>query len=676
MEDSKLENNSNDCDIMLLEHFLRSRQIPETIIDYFKKENIDGESLLSMEEDDLKKHIPKCGDRIAILNFCKRTARSNKQSLIEKLKSKMESKEKGSKRKRPQKFNEQQHTKKPTRSIEIGWLCADKTNKDYKQVRAKFGGGTRRISISKNFKCSDILIIAKELFFPDGVSPKGSLSLFDCELLDFKSHALCEDLTVQEMYDLTAVKTMRCYLATKYKIDVLTDDEEYIPATITSQCTSESTAINNEYQYLVNSILDGLDHDANKIASEISNHSPICMLQDNSIIEEMERSSEQLATENIHQTFEDVVKTLQEPINNEESNTFNVFREEIFTCCVRAMRRQSFSPYNKIFVKFSDMEGTSEGAIDEGGPTRELFRLVINFIKEGPMFTGSYKKHLSLNAQALKNNHYYEAGRIIALSLVHGGPAPHFFSECLFRLITGQVENALPTLNDVGEDIKSALIQLENTESLSEAQNVITDTSIFTIAGYNFIYNFQDKSDIIQGTLKFYVINIIQEALAQFIDGLKTCNVHEYMVKFPDLFMSPMCDDVGIITAEDLERLFEVKYSTIGSNTRKVENKVITYFRDYLLECEANSNRQGECGSEEKISLVDILIFATGANHIPPLGFPLSPQITFLHDDSSPYPKANTCGLVLKLPVTHKSYEEFISALNFAFGNCNSFGFA
>lgn len=256
------------------------------------------------------------------------------------------------------------------------------------------------------------------------------------------------------------------------------------------QCTAEMTEISNEYNHLVNSILDGLDEDGNNTATEFSMRNSLTELLNCDSSEE---------TENSPETFEDVVKNIQKLIVSEPTNIFNVFREEIFTCCVRAMRRQTFSPYNKIFVKFSDLEGTSEGAIDEGGPTRELFRLVINFIKDSQMFTGSHKKHISLNATALNNKHYYEAGRIIALSLVHGGPAPHFFSDFLFNLITGQEKNVSPTLNDVEEEIKSALIELEKTENLSKAQNIITDTNIFSIAGYNFIYDMKDKSDIIQG---------------------------------------------------------------------------------------------------------------------------------------------------------------------------------
>lgn len=186
---------------------------------------------------------------------------------------------------------------------------------------------------------------------------------------------------------------------------------------------------------------------------------------------------------------------------------FNVFRDEVFTCCVRAMRRPSFSPCNKLFVKFSDIEGESEGAIDEGGPTRELFRLLLNFIKDSLMFTGTDAKNITLNAAALNNKHYYEAGRIIALSLVHGGPAPHFFSNLLFNLIIGMEDNVVPTVDDVEGDIRTVLNKLQNTENLNEVQNIVTENNIFSIAGYNFIFNMDEKSHIIQGRLSFVIPN-------------------------------------------------------------------------------------------------------------------------------------------------------------------------
>lgn len=47
-----------------------------------------------------------------------------------------------------------------------------------------------------------------------------------------------------------------------------------------------------------------------------------------------------------------------------------------------------FSPTNKMSVKFTDDYGQSEGAVDLGGPRRELLTLVMQYLKRSRMFTG------------------------------------------------------------------------------------------------------------------------------------------------------------------------------------------------------------------------------------------------------------------------------------------------
>lgn len=43
------------------------------------------------------------------------------------------------------------------------------------------------------------------------------------------------------------------------------------------------------------------------------------------------------------------------------------------------------------------------------------------------------------------------AGRAIAVSLVHGGPAPRFLSPVLFDGLVGGPNAACPTLNDIND---------------------------------------------------------------------------------------------------------------------------------------------------------------------------------------------------------------------------------
>lgn len=78
---------------------------------------------------------------------------------------------------------------------------------------------------------------------------------------------------------------------------------------------------------------------------------------------------------------------------------------------------------------------------------------------------------------------------------------------------------------------------------------------------------------------------------------------------------------------------------------------------------------------EAEISLNDLIIFATGADVIPPLGFPWKPKLSFLHD-ACLYPKGNTCGLELHLPTIHKHYGHFKDHMDFGIGNSKDFAFA
>ncbi|KAK4887472.1 hypothetical protein RN001_003743 [Aquatica leii] len=143
-----------------------------------------------------------------------------------------------------------------------------------------------------------------------------------------------------------------------------------------------------------------------------------------------------------------------------------IYRDDIFNCCVRAMRRKTFNEYNRISVKFSDIEGNSEGAVDLGGPTREMFRIVLNYIKNSKLFFGSDKKSISLSNDALKNKEYFETGRLIGLSLIHGGTGPHFFSEKLYSILVFGFSETQFTIEEVEPEIKDKILKLLEFEDL------------------------------------------------------------------------------------------------------------------------------------------------------------------------------------------------------------------
>jgi len=69
------------------------------------------------------------------------------------------------------------------------------------------------------------------------------------------------------------------------------------------------------------------------------------------------------------------------------------------------------------------------------------------------------------------------------------------------------------------------------------------------------------------------------------------------------------------------------------------------------------------CVDENRLS--DLLIFVTGLETVPPLGFDPQPSLTFAHIDdvtniSQSFPFANTCSNSLRIPVL-PTYAEFNS---------------
>ena len=74
---------------------------------------------------------------------------------------------------------------------------------------------------------------------------------------------------------------------------------------------------------------------------------------------------------------------------------------------------------------------------------------------------------------------------------------------------------------------------------------------------------------------------------------------------------------------------------------------------------------------DSSCTLQQIMIFSTGANCIPPLGFIFRPSLQFT---TSRFPIANTCANCLSIPLEHDVYENFKEAMEFGFLNCAGFG--
>ncbi|MEQ2312220.1 hypothetical protein AMECASPLE_028596, partial [Ameca splendens] len=146
----------------------------------------------------------------------------------------------------------------------------------------------------------------------------------------------------------------------------------------------------------------------------------------------------------------------------------------------------------------------------------------------------------------------------------------------------------------------------------------------------------EEKDSPVRSAVEFIVNGRMRDAHDQLVEGFKTLGLLKELQKNPTVFHDIFVCQEKPLTARDLSSLFTVAYFAQGSNRRALENQLRMMVH----------------------SLKDVLVFTSGASAIPPLGFPCQPEIQFLHDTKKIYPEANTCGVVLYLPL-HSSYEAF-----------------
>ena len=180
-----------------------------------------------MTDEELKTYLPSYGDRLAVLGFCKRKENSHnntrKSKLFERLKQKLAKRkpcdEGGRSRDhgKPSQPYQKRNALKTVRKIEIGWMHSDDENEPSKQVRARRGGGTRKVNILKDAQKRELMQEGIDLFFPGGRSSLGPLTDFELDLKDYKEVTVDNIITIGQLYTDTKLPLLRFYLTTQKK---------------------------------------------------------------------------------------------------------------------------------------------------------------------------------------------------------------------------------------------------------------------------------------------------------------------------------------------------------------------------------------------------------------------------------------------------------------------------
>ena len=189
--------------------------------------------------EQLKQYLPAYGDIFAVQSYCRsrdgsmETSHGRTSPLLDRLRKKMaERKRKGLVHTssdalasvKVQKLIGNSNALRDLRRVELGWLDYDNSMKEYKQVRSQNGGGTRHMHVTKDSEMRHILEQGRNLFFPAGMSKKGSVNDFDFEIHDCCDR-LPDNCTIAERYDITKVKMLRLYVCSTRRSKHETDED-------------------------------------------------------------------------------------------------------------------------------------------------------------------------------------------------------------------------------------------------------------------------------------------------------------------------------------------------------------------------------------------------------------------------------------------------------------------
>ncbi|MEQ2168770.1 hypothetical protein GOODEAATRI_018174 [Goodea atripinnis] len=284
-------------------------------------------------------------------------------------------------------------------------------------------------------------------------------------------------------------------------------------------------------------------------------------------------------------------------------------------------------------------------AEDLGGPTREFMRLLMKEVQGMGVFEGPQHNLLfAYNQAAFDQKRFYTTGKLAAWSIVHGGPGLRCLDPILYKLMCGQILMVCKM-----NKCWCYFLQIHQCDSDS-SWNKLKEELGDWIASCGFISH-RPKCMI-----------------EQFIDGFNSCGFLWETVKtswrtFQKLFTK---GDEALTRAE-FKALYDVNWSDQGSNRRDAEEETMFSFESIL-----NTIEEGRA----PISFEDILVFWTGAEEVPPLGFPGPLQVDFFNQEfvDKLYPYASTCSLTLSLPRGVRDEEVLMTLLTEAIRGSVEFG--
>ena len=111
------------------------------------------------------------------------------------------------------------------------------------------------MKMSKGASSVEILEVAKKIFFPQGESPKGNITEFHCELLDFSERKVKDSTTIKEMYEETKMPLLRFYIRTTSRKGKIVAESDASRSTTPALATPSTSSTLEGFDIVANAMI-------------------------------------------------------------------------------------------------------------------------------------------------------------------------------------------------------------------------------------------------------------------------------------------------------------------------------------------------------------------------------------------------------------------------------------
>ncbi|KAM4537018.1 G2/M phase-specific E3 ubiquitin-protein ligase-like [Odontesthes bonariensis] len=232
--------------------------------------------------------------------------------------------------------------------------------------------------------------------------------------------------------------------------------------------------------------------------------------------------------------------------------------------------------------------------------------------------------------------------------MAHNGPGPRSLNRDLFLMMCGETPDLTstdisPILAEHGEKF-AELKRCTGAKDVERVKEVLSDW--VADCGVPTVYSAtaEDLPMVLYQVTAHFSFHRVSSMILQYQQGMNSCggmwtlvsqNCREFMPVFTNTWEK--------LTRTTIRAMFRPEMSEEMTRRREEEEDTIYWFEKWLVDIEEGKT---------EVTFEDLLVFVTGSDHVPSLGFPEEPSIEFYDQERGVrrLPYASTCSLTLYLP--------------------------